>query len=263
MPGLNVKVYECHVTGVLPNDRVCDVRSRGGTVFKQCSYLLPWISARGSGIDVIPKTGDQCLVLATKTGQGGMAMIIGFKIPTSPEYAGIELGGRYPDLPQGSVVLQAISDSGDRAHIILNAGGSLLLGCNDACRTLYSPIDSSLIHIFNNWEMSGPGGFVKWFREEASDAVSYQAQYRTLTDPEQSAMRVNVRVGGEGEDPFEVIVGADEPGGNPFLRVRVTADGEAFIEGESINIIGRAGVTIDGANVTIKGRQVLGQGDPI
>jgi hypothetical protein len=268
MPGLNVKVYECHVTGVRENDRVVDVRSRNGTVFKQVSYLLPWISSKGSGIDVIPKTGDQCMVLASsqmagKANKGGMAMVIGFKIPTSPEYAGIELGGRMIDMPQGSIVIRALADSGDEAHLILSSGGSLLIGANDACRTLYSPVDSSIIHVFNNWEMIGPGGYVKWLREEASDAVSYEAEYRTLVDPEQSALRVKVRIGGEGDDPVDVVVGADDTGENPFLRVRVTADGEAFIEGESINIIGRAGVTIDGSNVTIKGRQVLGQGDPI
>jgi hypothetical protein len=274
MPGLNVKVYDCWVTGVREQDRLVDVKSRGGVTFEACSYLLPWISAVGVGIDVIPKYGDQCLVLATSPAGGGsgrMAMVIGFKIPTSPEYAGKELGGRREGLPQGSIAIRAGLEGDENALLLLTPGGTVLLSANETCRTLYSPVDSSIVTLFNNWELRGPGGFVRWTRETGTDDVAYHALYATkvalATNPEeaQSApgeLAVEVKIGGEGDDPLDVSV-ASAPESNPFLRVRVTADGEAFVEGESINIIGRAGVTIDGANVTIKGRQVLGQGDPI
>lgn len=264
MPGLPVQVYECQVTGVREDDRVLDAISRNGTTFKRTSYLLPWISANGSGIDVVPKTGDQCLVLATQaspTDSGRMAFVIGFKVPTNPLYAGQELGERLAGYPQGSVILRARAEDGNEAHVVLNAGGSLLMGANETCRTLYSPVDSSVITLFDNWVLKGPGGYVRWRREPGSGAVSYEAEHRTLVDPEQSAMRTHVRVGGEGEDPVEVTV--HDGGPNPFLRVRVDASGEAWIEGESLNLIGRASINIDAPNLTIKKRPVLGQKDPI
>lgn len=265
MPGLPVQVYECHVTGVRENDRVLDATSRTGVVFKRVSYLLPWITASGSGIDVIPKTGDNCLILKTpgnprQADGGSMAFVIGFKIPTSPEYEGQELGQRYKDLPQGSMVLRARSEDGNDAHLILSAGGSALIGANDACRTLYSPVDSSVTTLFNSWRLNGPGGYVRWQREPKSSTVSYESEYRVNTSKDEG-LRVNVKIGAEGGDPFEVLVG--NGGDRPYLRVRVDENGEAHIEGESINIVGRASVSIDAPTVNIKKRPVLGQKDPI
>lgn len=261
MPGLNVRVYECYVQTVHENDRLLDAVSLNGTRFRRVSYLLPWISAAGSGIDVVPRTGDQCLILASPAGPGRMVFVIGFKVPTSPKSAGQELGGRLAGLPQGSVALRCLAEDGNSAHVILLPGGTLMLGANDMCRTLYSPVDNSIISIFNNWELKGPGGFVKWLRNEGEDEVSYEAQYRTHVGGDEGSI-VDVRVGGDGEDPVEVVV-TPAGGKHQSLRISVSADGEAFIEGESINIHGRANVDIDAPNITIKGRQVLGQGDPI
>lgn len=274
MPGLNVKVYECWVTGVRERDRVVDVKSRSGAVFESCSYLLPFISAAGVGIDVIPKTGDKCIVLASPpamTNKGRMAWVIGFEITVNPGYQGLHLGGRDPKAAQGSITLRAGLDGDETGYLHLSPGGTVLVSANGQCRTVYSSIDSSIISLFDNWQLRGPGGYVEWFRDPGSEAVSYHARYATnvdlanTEDGGQAAgeLLVDVRVGGEGEDPLDIQVSPAPNSDNPQLRVRVTSDGEAYIEGESINIIGRAAVNIDAANLTIKGRQVLGQGDPI
>jgi hypothetical protein len=274
MPGLNVKVYDCWVTGVRERDRLVDVKSRSGVVFEACSYLLPWISSVGTGIDVIPKTGDKCLVLATdpQSGtRGRMAFVIGFEVPTSFEYEGVQLGGRNAGLPQGSIALRTGLDGDDSGYLLMTPGGTILVSANETCQTLYSPVDSSVLTIFDNWQLRGPGGSVEWFRDPGSDAVSYRAKYATnvalaqTEDDGQSPgeLLVDVRIGGEGDDPLDIQVTPVPGADTPQFRLRVSPEGEAFIEGESINIIGRAAVTIDAANLTIKGRQVLGQGDPI
>ena len=274
MPGLNVKVYDCWVTGVRELDRVVDVKSRNGTIFEACSYLLPWISSVGAGIDVIPKTGDKCIVLASdpqERSSGRMAFVIGFELPFSSQYQGFQLGGRRAELPQGSIVLRSGLDGDESGYLVMTPGGTIVVSANETCRTVYSPVDSSVITLFNNWQLRGPGGYVEWFREPGSDAVSYHAKYATnvclaqTEDEGQSPgeLLVDVRIGGEGDDPLDIQVTPVPNSETPQFRVRVTADGEAYIEGESINIIGRAAVNIDAANLTIKGRQVLGQGDPI
>lgn len=279
MPGFESRLYECTVRGVHEDDRVIDVISRGGTPFKNLSYLLPWISAKGSGIDFVPKTDDTCLVLATPepkrtrgapraggVNRGRYAICIGFKLPVTPGAGGLELGGRRPGLAQGSVCLRAVSESGDDAQLLLTRGGTALLSINDTCRTLYSPVDSSITHFFDSWHMVGPGGSVAWTRKDATNEVTYLAEYQERVGGA-TGMCLNVKIGGPDTelspvtvDVFDVDRGSIE---RPYLRVRVTRDGEAFVEGESIHILGRAGVNIDGAQVKIKGRQVLGQGDPI
>ena len=276
MPGLPVEIYECQVRGVHEDDRVIDAVSRTGALFQGVSYLLPWISADGSGIDFVPKVGDQCLILASavpranprgapfpgQVERGRYVICIGFKLPVTKGAAGLCLGGRLAGLPQGSMGFRAVSEDGNEALLLLTRGGTAIIGANEGCRTLYSPVDSSIIHIFNNWELNGPGGHIKWTRVSGQGHVQYEAEYRTEAIAEQSAMRVNVNIGVDDANPVDVTVSTG-PGARPYLRVRVSSSGEAFIEGEIINIVGRAGVNIDGAEVKIKNRQVLGQGDPI
>ena len=276
MPGLPVEIYECHVQAVHEDDLVIDVKSRGGAEFRGVSYLLPWITANGSGIDLVPKNGDQCVILASRpptsnqsgapraggSDRGRYVVCIGFKLPVTPGAGGRELGGRIPGLPQGSMGFRVVSEDGNEALLLITRGGTVLLGANEGCRTLYSPVDSSIIHIFNNWELNGPGGFVRWTRVEGETAVKYEAEYRTEVEADQTAMRIGVRVDGAGANPIDIIMhNGDES--RPSLRVRIDVNGEAHVEGEIINITGRAAVNIDGAQVKIKNRQVLGQGDPI
>lgn len=267
MPGLPVGIYECYVKAVHEDDRVIDVVSRGGATFSRVSYLLPWISANGSGLDLVPKTGDKCVVLASprprKASSGRYVICIGFKLPVTPNAPGQELGERIQGLPAGSMGFRSVTEDGNEALLLLTRGGTAIIGANTGCRTLYSPVDSSVIHLFNNWEMTGPGGFVKWTRQAGESAVVYEAEYRTEVESEQSGpQRVHIKIDGAEGDPVAVTVHAGDTE-RPYLRVRVSSDGEAFIEGEQININGRAGVNIDGAEIKIKGRQVLSQGDPI
>jgi hypothetical protein len=276
MPGLKLRLYECQVTGVSSVGRTIDALSRNGTRFAEVGYLLPWTSPDGAGVDFIPKVGDSCLIVAQpqvpKTmegpsrprlgGRGRFAICIGFRMVASNMGGGIYGGNRPQDWPQGSVGIRTFSEEGNEAMLLLTRGGTALLAANETCRTIYSPVDSSIIHIFNNWELEGPGGNVLWYRENDSDRVQYEANYRTLADEDQSGTRVRVRVGVSEDDPVEVLVHSGDES-LPFLRVRVDSNGEAFIEGQSINIHGEAGVDIDAPQITIKGRQVLGQGDPI
>jgi hypothetical protein len=271
MPGLHVRLYECQVTGVHENDRVLDAQSRSGRSFRQTSYLLPWISANGSGIDLIPKTGDHCLILATpqpthnrlgKDLPGSFSVCIGFKVPMGLG-GGQEQGGRLQNLPQGSMGFRVVAESGNEALLLLTRGGTAIIGAGGTCRTLYSPIDKSIIHLFDNWELSGPGGFVKWTREKGKGDVRYHAQYRTKVEGAEFTVDIAIDNGGGLQSPDPVSLTVHRDGGRPYLRVRVDVNGEAHIEGESINIFGRAGVNIDGAEVKIKNRQVLAQGDPI
>ena len=266
MPGARVRVHECFITAVYAKDRLIDVQGERGANFRRISYLLPWITASGSGLDIVPQTGDKCLVLAADgadDGRGRLVVCIGFQVPNQSQGAGQQLGGRLESLPEGSVALRCLSGVGDEAMVLLTRGGTVLVSANDGCRTLYSPVDSSIIHIFNNWEMNGPGGHVRWSRKEGEKAVAYHSEYRVHTD---GGLRVNVDINEAGSlqppSPISVTVHNGDVD-NPFLRVRVTADGEAFIEGEVINIVGASGIVIDAPEVKIKNRQVLGQGDPI
>lgn len=271
MPGLRVRLYECQVTGVHENDRVLDAQSRIGRSFRQVSYLLPWISANGSGIDLIPKSGDHCIILATpqpvhnrlsKNLPGSFSVCIGFKLPVGMD-GGLEQGGRFQNLPQGSMGFRIMAEGGNEAILLLTRGGTAIIGAGGTCRTLYSPIDKSIIHLFENWELNGPGGFVKWTRQKGKNDVHYQARYQTKVRDAEFTVDVVIDNAGGLQSPDPVSVTVHRDGGRPYLQVRVDADGEAHIEGESIHILGRAGVTIDGAQVKIKNRQVLAQGDPI
>lgn len=275
MPGLSTRIYECEVRGVNENSRTVNALSQNGTYFKNVTYMLPWISLRGSGIDCVPQSGDKCLILATgeqvhgrrgaaKASQvfkGRMAYVIGFVLPATPNAQGLYLGGRMPDLPQGSIVFRTISEDGNEAMLLLARGGTAVLQANGQCKTAYSPLDNSISHIFNHWEMKGPGGFVKWTRDDGESSVRYEAQYRVGAS-EEEGQQVNVRIGGDTDTPVEISV-SEPTYANPYLKVTVDSQGQARIEGEFIDIFGRAGVNIDGADVRIKNRQVLGQGDPI
>ena len=275
MPGLSTRIYECEVRGVNENDRTVNALSANGTHFKNVTYVLPWISLRGSGLDCVPQNGDKCLILASgehmqgrrgapkanQSFKGRMAYVMGFVLPPTPNAAGLYLGDRIPDLPQGSIALRTISEDGNDARVLITRGGTVVLQSNEACKTVYSPIDNSITHIFDNWEMKGPGGFVRWTREDGESEVKYEAQYRVGAS-EEEGQQVNVRIGGDADTPIEISVG--EPTyERPYLRVTVNAQGEANIEGEIINITGRVAVNIDGADMRIKGRQVLDQQDPI
>lgn len=264
MPGVPVRLYECTVLGVSAKDRVMTARSRNGADFRNISYMLPYMNLLGGGIDFVPKSGDKCLVLSTPMEAGPLksrlAVCIGFEMPVNPQSGGLQLGGRDTDLTPGSVGIHAKGEDGSDAYVLCLAGGTLVMGSGNACSTLYSPIDNSVMHVFDNWHMLGSGGHVRWTRDGSS--VSYQSEYRTEVDEESQATKVNVRIGGDGDDPLEIVVGqgALDP---PPLRIAVGADGEVTIEGQVINIRGDKSVDIDGGQVTIKGKQVLGEKDPI
>lgn len=265
MPGVPVRLYECSVLGVSEKDRVLTARSRNGVDFKNISYMLPYVNLLGGGIDFVPKSGDRCLVLASEMDQrrptrARTAVCVGFEMPPTPQAAGFRLGGRDQTLTPGSVGIHARGEDGSDAYVLCMAGGSVVLGSGGACSTLYSPIDNAVMHVFDAWHMLGSGGHVRWTRD--GSAVAYEAEYRTEVDEASEAMKVNVRIGGDGSEPVELTVGLGQLDPPP-LRIAVGTNGEVTISGQVINIRGDKSVDIDGGQVTIKGKQVLSEKDPL
>jgi hypothetical protein len=264
MPGRQPRIFECEVISVLADDRVIDARSFvGGTRFNGISYLMPYINSLGSGLDMVPRSGDRCLVLATdvqRLSQGRFAICIGFETGFNPG-----IGGRRGDLTEGSVCLRSVDEEGNDAHVICFAGGTVLIGSGQAARTVYSPIGSTIAHLFDNYEARGSGGHFLWNRDPGSDKIRLDVEYRTRSSPTDTGMRVRVKVGVDPENPvFVEMVNEDSADSEtPPFRFRLSSSGEAWLEGESINIIGRAGVTIDAPTVNIKGKPVLAEKDPI
>jgi hypothetical protein len=264
MPGRQPRIYECEVLSVSAGDRVITARSFvSGARFSGVSYILPYINSLGSGLDVVPRSGDRCLILATDPqglSKGRYAVCIGFQTGFSPG-----IGGRRADLTEGSVCLRSVDEEGNDAHVICYAGGTLVIGSGQSARTVYSPINSTIAHLFDNYESRGSGGHFLWNRESGTDQVRLDVEYRTRATPSDTGMRIRVKLGVDPENPVLIEMVNEESGDaeTPPFRLRLSADGQAWLEGESINIIGRAGVTIDAPTVNIKGKPVLGEKDPI
>jgi hypothetical protein len=259
------RVYECEVLSVSASERRIDARSYiTGTKFPGISYALPYMNALGGGVDFVPRSGDRCLVLAvdSQSGLSGgrFATAIGF------ENGFVQgLGGRRSDLTEGSVCLRSVDESGNDAHVIAYSGGTVVIGSGQSVRTVYSPINATIAQLFDNYEARSSGGHVLWNREPGTDNVTLDAEYRTKSSPQDPGLRLRVQLGLDSENPL-VIEAVNEDSADqerPPFRLRVSADGQMWMEGESINIIGRAGVTIDAPTLNIKGKPVLGEKDPI
>jgi len=262
--GRQPRMFECEVLAVNAAARSLDARGISSSrKFPGASYILPYVNSLGGGIDFVPKTGDRCLVMATDQGgpaAGSLALVVGFE---TGFVSGI--GGRMPDLTEGSVCLRSVDEEGNDAHVVAYAGGTLLLGSGRAARTVYSPLDSSIVSLFDNFELRGSGGHVLWNRASGSEKVTLDAEYRTMSRPESPGLRLRVRLGMDDANPLQIEAVNDQSSDSstPPFRLRVTSQGEVYLEGESVNVIGRAAVTIDAPTVNIKGKPVLAEKDPI
>jgi hypothetical protein len=262
MTAVSVKLYECTVKRVQPESRVMDCVSRAGRKFQDLTYLLPYINALGSGIDAVPQEKDSCIVLA-EDAPSDFAFCIGFRVPFTfnEQYPdSLELGDRQVDLDRSSIAVRAVGEDGTEAKMICYRGGSVLIGSGKQAITLYTPIDNSIIHLFNNWEMIGPGGFVKWKREEGSDSVTYESEYRTKTG-EDAPFKVNVGIGGDG-DPFrlEVSRGGDAI---PPLSIHVKEDGLVEVQGVCMEFEAQGRIEFKAPNIVLNGRRILARDDHI
>lgn len=264
MPGRPTKIYECEVLSVDVGGRLVDVMSvYTGQKFMGIAYATPYLGATGGGMDFIPRPGDRCLVLSTEqqsTGSGGRwAACIGFLngFASSPSIR--------QSMTDGSVSIRSVDEQGNDAYVVCHTGGTVLIGSGGTARTIYSPINSTIAHLFDNLESRSSGGHFLWNRDVGSGDVRLDAEYRTKADPEEAGARVRVQVGMDEENPVvvEVVNTKSSDAGRPAFRMRVSADGQVWLEGESINIIGRAAVTIDAPTLNIKNRPVLTSGDPI
>ncbi len=247
-----VMVYECYVESVVPTRRTLNARSRQGKRFVGVSYLLPYMSSIGSGIDVIPEVGAECVVL---TGAHKLEFVLGFKLGLSAKVVDTE------ELPDGSLALRAKGEDGSYGYLICAKGGTLFLGSGDSARTVYNPIDKSILHKFNNWEMKGPGGFVTWRRDKASDRVTYEAQYRTRMGKENDGFRTTIQM--SDENPLSIVVDKPNTQDYPALVLTVDKDGNLVIGGNTIRFEAIGSIEIEAPSVIINQRPVLGQRDPI
>lgn len=264
MTAVSVKLYECTVDRVQPQSRVLDCTSRKGRQFREITYLLPYISAQGSGIDAVPRERDSCLVLAEDS-PSDYAFCIGFQVPLTlnqqyPE--ALRLGDRQVDLGRGAMAIRAVGDDGSEAKLICYQGGSVLVGSGKQALTLYTPIDNGIINLFNNWELIGPGGFVKWTREEGSSEVKYEAEYRTGVDEDGDSFRVNIGIG-VGDDPVSMSVSRGPSDQRPPLTVRVTQDGLVRFEGTCMEFEALGRIEMKAPNIVLNGRRVLARDDHI
>ncbi len=261
MPGLAVKLYECTVEEVSESDRVItSAVSRKGRRFKNLSYMLPYVNMLGSGLDFTPQRDDTCLVIAGDP--GSFEICLGFKIrPTKGPNGGLELAGRMKDLPPGSMAMRAMGEDGSEARVICYRGGAVLIGSGPVAASLYTPL-GEIFHLFDKLEMQGPGGFVKWRREEGENEVTYESEYRVPTNPDKPGMRVNVKIA-PGDNPFSVTVSrqADDP--HPALSLVVTKDGVAELKANMLDITALGRLTMSCGNIIINNRRVLPIDDPI
>jgi len=262
MTAVSVKLYECTVQRVQPESRVIDVVSRRGRQFREISYLLPYINSLGGGVDCVPQEKDQCIVLAEDE-PSDFAFCIGFRVPLSfrkesPD--SLELADRIIDLGRGSTAVRAVGEDGTEARLICYRGGSVLISSGKLATTLYTPIGDAIIHLFQSWELIGPGGFVRWTRKPGSEEVTYDAEYRTAVD--ENSFKVTVGIGGDG-DPLRLDVVRGDKDAPQALSLHVTSDGIVKVSGMIIEFKAQGRLEFSAPNIYINKRRVTAKPDPI
>lgn len=258
MPGSSVRIYECRVQAVRATDRVLDAISVRGRQFKDLSYLLPYISALGSGFDCVPAVGDTCLVMAA---ENGLQFAVGFRLQLADGGEGKELGGRIPDLEQGSVGMRAVGEDGSDARVICYRGGTLVVGSGSLAASVYTSM-GFIQHLFDNWVMEGPGGHVKWTREPETNRVTYEAEHRVFVNAADPGFRVNVTIS-DGDVPVSVSVTRQAQDPRPALQVSVDSQGIARIAGNIIEMNALARLELTAPNLILNGRRLTPSTEPV
>lgn len=251
MPGSVPRIYECRVQAVRSRDRVLDAMSVRGRQFKDLSYLLPYINALGSGFDCVPNVGDTCIVMAADS---GLEVVIGFRVPLVDGGNGQELGGRIDPLPEGSAALRAVGEDGSDARVICYRGGTVVVGSGSLAVSVYTPL-GFIQHLFDNWQLTGPGGFVKWTRQPGTNKVAYSAQYRVRVDEKDAGFRVDVAIG-EGETPVSVAVMRQQDDPRPALKISVDNQGVAHLDANVLEVNAFARLECKSPNLILNGRRL-------
>lgn len=258
MPGSTVKIYECRVQSVDAVGRTITVRSIKGRKFVNVSYLLPYIAAAGTGIDLVPEVGSTCIVLGAAGSD--LNVVIGFRLTLAEGGEGRELGGRIKDLPEGAMGFRVKSEDGSEAKLICYPGGTAVVGSGKRAVTVYSNA-GDIRHLFNSWQMTGPGGHMKWSRKEGSKKVSYSSEYRVNTKAAEPGLRVNVDIA-DGDTPFRVAVTRQQNDPRPAFEVSVDKDGVARIKGNVIELNAFARFEVLSPNVILNGRRLKPTKEP-
>lgn len=257
MPGSAVRIYECRVQAVRGHDRVLDAISVRGRQFRDLSYLLPYISAMGSGLDCVPNVGDTCIVLAT---ENGLQVVVGFRIVLADGGEGKELGGRVDPLPEGSMAMRAVAEDGSDARVICYRGGTVIVGSGALATSVYTP--GMIQHLFDNWTQEGPGGFIKWTRAQGKDKVEYHSQHRIPVDPAVRGYRVNVDIV-DGDVPVTVTVARDDGDPIPPMKITFDKDGKVIIDTTIMKIRALATLELEAPNLVLNNRRVRPTLEPL
>jgi hypothetical protein len=253
MPGTAARVYECYVRKCDAKAFTVDVQSRQGRNFPRVSYLLPYIRLSGTGINFVPELGAECLVIE---GDGGLCVVVGFRMPFSVDQ------NERDDLPAGTIDIRVSDEKGTPARVCLIPGGTLLIQSKKSCRTLYSPADRSIVHVFSTWEMHGAAGHVLWRREVGEESASYEAEYRTKTNPDEPGFRMRITM--SNEKPLSLILDRGESGDLiPPIDLQVGKNGQVDAKFGSLNVEVQGSLRVNGSDFKLNERALLPQGDPI
>lgn len=229
-----------------------NAQTRSGRNFKRVSYLLPYMNISGTGMHFVPEEGAEVLIV---TNDEGIQVCVGFRMPFSVNQNERE------DVPQGSFNVAVIGEDGSVGRIKLLKGGTLLVQAKKSCRTLYSPADSSIIHLFSSWEMEGPAGFVRWKREIGKSRATYEAEYRTKTNKDDPGFRLRIRM--NEDQPLSVCVDRGDSDQAPPIDLRVMGDGLVDVRLGSLKLRVLGELDVVASDFKINKRAVLPQGDAI
>ena len=157
--------------------------------------------------------------------------------------------------------IRVSSENGTPARVCLIPGGTVLIQSKKSCRTLYSPADRSIIHVFSTWEMHGAAGHVKWRREVGKEEATYEAEYRTKTNPDEPGFRVRINM--SDDQPLSLVVDRGDADGSPPLDFKVNKDGQvkAVLNSLDLRVLGE--LKVNGSDFKVNGRAILPQGDPL
>ena len=228
-----LQLFECSVKSVDTDKRILSCTSINGRDFQQISWLLPWLSSKGGGIDIVPTRGDRCLVAS----DGQRTYVLGFCQNT------ISTEEHRESIDEGSIGFKIQNEDGSYAKILLNNGGAIIIQANGMLSSFWNPIDNSVIHHFFSMETICPGGYIKWRYNDQTGAVTYEAQYKnSAIDTEATEIKISFDQTENNE--FDIILKQLRNNKSRRLHIRADKSGSFMIEADVSIVIRSKGILI-------------------